>query len=136
MSYKEVRGKSFSKLSPLVVPNYTAIYPNIFFSDLFEYLKILGYPKPLKLTALYTNQGSLENFKLIFDILRWLIDQYEPGTTLAGSTDTEFDRVLLVRSGVEFLVVKAGIKLNPIRYLHTYQHKFAALFSFLGGIFH
>lgn len=85
-------------------------------TDLFEYLKILGYPKPLKLTALYTNQGSLENFKLIFDILRWLIDQYEPGTILLGSTDTEFDRVLLVRSAVEFLVVKAGIKLNPIRY--------------------
>lgn len=83
--------------------------------DLFEYLKILGYPKPLKLTALYTNQGSLENFKLIFDILRWLIDQYEPGTILLGSTDTEIDRVLLVRSAVEFLVVKAGIKLNPIR---------------------
>ncbi|XP_055304755.1 clusterin-associated protein 1, partial [Sitodiplosis mosellana] len=83
--------------------------------DLFEYLKILGYPKPLKLTALYTNQGSLENFKLVFDILRWLIDQYEPGTILLGSTDTEIDRTLLVRSAVEFLVVKAGIKLNPIR---------------------
>lgn len=78
-------------------------------------MKILGYPKPLKLTALYTSQGSLENFKLVFDILRWLIDQYEPGTILLGSTDTELDRVLLVRSAVEFLVVKAGIKLNPIR---------------------
>lgn len=75
----------------------------------------MGYPKPLKLTALYTNQGSLENFKLIFDVLRWLIDQYEPGTVLLGNTDSEVDRVLLVRSAVEFLVVKAGIKLNPIR---------------------
>lgn len=82
---------------------------------MFEYLKILGYPKPLKLTALYTNQGSLENFKLIFDILRWLIDQYEPGTILLGSTDSEMDRTLLVRSAVEFLVVKAGLKLNPMR---------------------
>ena len=87
----------------------------MFALDLFEYLKILGYPKPLKLTALYTNQGSLENFKLVFDILRWLIDQYEPGTILLGSTDSEIDRTLLVRSAVEFLVVKAGIKLNPIR---------------------
>lgn len=115
MSYKEVRGKLFPKLSPLVVyyPKNYILFKR--FADLFEYLKILGYPKPLKLTALYTSQGSLENFKLIFDILRWLIDQYEPGTTLQGSTDTEFDRVLLVRSAVEFLVVKAGIKLNPIR---------------------
>lgn len=52
---------------------------------------------------------------MIFDILRWLIDQYEPGTILLGSTDTEMDRTLLVRSAVEFLVVKASVKLNPIR---------------------
>lgn len=82
---------------------------------MFEYLKILGYPKPLKLTSLYTSQGSLENFKLVFDILRWLIDQYEPGTMLLGGTESEIDRTLLVRSAVEFFVVKAGIKLNPMR---------------------
>lgn len=52
---------------------------------------------------------------MIFDILRWLIDQYEPGTVLLGSTDTELDRTLLVRSVVEFLAIKSGIKLNPIR---------------------
>lgn len=67
------------------------------------------------MTALYTNQGSLESFILVFDILRWLIDQYEPGTILLGSTETELDRTLLVRSAVEFLVIKAGIKLNPMR---------------------
>lgn len=118
MSYKEVRGKwLYTELVP--ISNIYQICANGFLSDLFEYLKILGYPKPLKLTALYTNQGSLENFKLIFDILRWLIDQYEPGTILLGSTDTEIDRVLLVRSAVEFLVVKAGIKLNPIRCLNS-----------------
>lgn len=82
---------------------------------MFEYLKILGYPKPIKLTTFYTNQGSLENFKIFFDILRWLIDQYEPGTILLGSTENELDRALLVRSVVEFLVIKAGIKLNPMR---------------------
>lgn len=75
----------------------------------------MGYPKPLKLTNLYTSQGSLENFILVFDILCWLIDQYEPGTVLMGSTDNEIDRTLLVRSAVEFLVIKANIKLNPIR---------------------
>lgn len=64
---------------------------------------------------MYTSQGSLESFKLVFEILRWLIDQYEPGTILVGSTDSEIDRTLLVRSVVEFLVVRAGIKLNPMR---------------------
>lgn len=67
------------------------------------------------MSALYTSQGSLDNFKLVFDILRWLIDQYEPGTILSGGTDTEMDRILIVRSSVEFLVIKAGIKLNPLR---------------------
>lgn len=52
---------------------------------------------------------------MVFTILRWLIDQYEPGTVLLGSTDTELDRTLLVRSVVTFLAIKAGIKLNPIR---------------------
>lgn len=114
--FKLCRTKRFEVFIPFKVGIYSKILRIFFlFLDLFEYLKILGYPKPLKLTALYTNQGSLENFKLIFDILRWLIDQYEPGTILLGSTDTEIDRTLLVRSAVEFLVVKAGIKLNPIR---------------------
>lgn len=115
MSYKEVRGTFLSNLFNQIQFQLSKKSCFVNFSDLFEYLKILGYPKPLKLTALYTNQGSLENFKLVFDILRWLIDQYEPGTILLGSTDTEIDRVLLVRSAVEFLVVKAGVKLNPIR---------------------
>lgn len=67
------------------------------------------------MSTLYTTQGSLENFQLIFDIMRWLIDQYEPATVLSGGTNTEIDRILLVRSAVEFLVIKAGIKLNPLR---------------------
>lgn len=67
------------------------------------------------MSTLDTTQGSFENFKLIFDIMRWLIDQYEPGTMLSGGTDTEIDRILLVRSAVEFLAIKAGIKLNPLR---------------------
>lgn len=45
----------------------------------------------------------------------WLIDQYEPGTQLEGGTATDIDRTLLVRSAVEFLAIKAGLKLNPIR---------------------
>lgn len=64
---------------------------------------------------LYTVQGSLDGFKVVFDILRWLIDRYEPGAIIFGGTDTEVDRIVLTRSCVEFLVVKAGLKLNPLR---------------------
>lgn len=52
---------------------------------------------------------------MVFDIMGWLIDQYEPGTQLEGGTTTDVDRTLLVRSAVEFLAIKAGLKLNPIR---------------------
>lgn len=88
---------------------------NCLFTDLCEYLQIVGYPRQLKVSTLFTTQGSLENFELIFDIMRWLIDQYEPGTILPSGCDTEIDRVLLVRTCVEFLAVRAGIKLNPLR---------------------
>lgn len=117
MSYKEVRGNliTLACFNQNINRFVTISRFCVFWIDLFEYLKILGYPKPLKLTTLYSTQGSLENFILVFDILRWLIDQYEPGTVLSGSVDTEIERTLLVRSAVEFLVVKAGIKLNPIR---------------------
>lgn len=64
---------------------------------------------------LYTSHGCLENFKVIHDILRWLIEQYEPGNILLGGTDTEVDRVLFMRGAVEYFVIKTGIKLNPLR---------------------
>lgn len=75
----------------------------------------MGYPKHLKLSTLYTTQGSLEGFRMVFDILRWLIDRYEPGAVIFGGTENEVDRIVLTRSSVEFLVVKAGIKLNPLK---------------------
>lgn len=83
--------------------------------DLFENLKILGYPKHLQVSTLYTTQGSLENFELVFDILRWLIDQYEPGAVILGGTESEVDRIVLARSCVEFFVIKAGLKLSALR---------------------
>lgn len=52
---------------------------------------------------------------MVFDILRWLIDRYEPGAVIFGGTVNEVDRIVLTRSCVEFLVVKAGIKLNPLK---------------------
>lgn len=121
MSYIEVRGNFIKTLlrNWRISLKFTCCcsfhrYP-LHFPDLFEKLKVLGYPKPLKTTALYTTQGSLDNFKLVFDIMGWLIDQYEPGTQLEGGTATEIDRTLLVRSAVEFLAIKAGLKLSPMR---------------------
>lgn len=60
-------------------------------------------------------KGGLDCFKVIFDILRWLIDRYEPGAVIFGSTESEVDRIVLTRSCVEFWVIKTGIKLNPLK---------------------
>lgn len=67
------------------------------------------------MSTLYTTQGSLENFELVFDVLRWLIDQYEPGAVILGGTGSEVDRIVLARSCVEFFVTKAGLKLSALR---------------------
>lgn len=103
---------SFKNDTFIIYYSFRSLFLN---TDLFENLKILGYPKHLKISTLYTTQGSLENFELVFDILRWLIDQYEPGSTILGGTDTEVDRIVLARSCVEFFVTKAGLKLSGLR---------------------
>ncbi|KAL5288810.1 CLUAP1 family protein [Megaselia abdita] len=81
--------------------------------DFTEHLKLLGYPKPVPLKYLYTVYGSLNGFKIIADILQWLAERLEPGTVLPGGTETEEDRIILIRSATEFFVTKCGIKLNP-----------------------
>lgn len=76
-------------------------------------MKLLGYPKPVPLKYLYTVHGSLNGFIIIADILQWLAERLEPGTVLQGGTDTEDERIMLIRSSTEFFVTKCGIKLNP-----------------------
>lgn len=84
-------------------------------TELIEYLRILGYPKHLKYATLCSAQGGLESFKVVFDIMRWLIERYDSGAVIFGSSDSEVDRIVLTRSCVEFWVIKAGIKLNPLK---------------------
>lgn len=64
---------------------------------------------------LSSSHGGLESFKVIFDILRWLIERYEPGAVIFGGTESDVDRIVLTRSCVEFWVIKAGVKLNPLK---------------------
>ena len=43
----------------------------------------------------------------------WLVRRFEPNADIPTDTDTEQDRVMLVRSVVQFMATKAHIKLNP-----------------------
>ncbi|XP_067636326.1 clusterin-associated protein 1 homolog [Eurosta solidaginis] len=81
--------------------------------DLAEHLKLLGYPNAFPLQSLANNFGSLASFHVVAEVLQWLAGLLEPGAVLAGSVDTESNRVLLIRSATEFFVTKSAIKLNP-----------------------
>lgn len=80
---------------------------------LVEHLNLLGYPQHVSIGSLYTPHGSAAAFKIVAEILRWLIESLEPGAQLIGGTSNESERVLLIKSAAEILVTKAGIKVNP-----------------------
>lgn len=80
---------------------------------LVEHLNLLGYPQHVSIGALYTPHGSVASFRLVADILKWLIESIEPGSQLSGGVSSEGERVLLIKSAAEILVTKAGIKVNP-----------------------
>lgn len=80
---------------------------------LVEHLHLLGYPHHVPMGALYTPHGSSASFQLVADILKWLIESLEPGSQLIGGTSSESERVQLIKSATEILVIKSGIKVNP-----------------------
>ena len=53
------------------------------------------------------------NFPLVAEMLVWLVRRFEPNADIPTDTDSEQDRVMLVRSVVQFMATKAHIKLNP-----------------------
>ena len=46
-------------------------------------------------------------------MLVWLVKRFEPSADPPTDVDTEQDRVILVRTIVQFMATKAHIKLNP-----------------------
>ena len=73
-----------------------------------EQMQTLGYPR-------LVSMGSFRqpNFPFLADLLKYLVLLYEPSVILPLDTDTEQDRVLFVKSVVQFLAEKADIKMNP-----------------------
>ena len=56
---------------------------------------------------------SQPNFPLVAEMLVWLVRRFEPNADIPTDTESEQDRVMLVRSVVQFMATKAHIKLNP-----------------------
>mmetsp|Transcript_52106 Transcript_52106/g.97473 ORF Transcript_52106/g.97473 Transcript_52106/m.97473 type:complete len:443 (-) Transcript_52106:95-1423(-) len=73
-----------------------------------EIMRSLGYPRLLSMDNFRT-----PNFELVADILDWLLHRFEPGCAIPDDISTESDRVLFIKSVVEKVVLKTGLKLNP-----------------------
>jgi len=76
--------------------------------SLTEMMRALGYPRLVSL-----ENFRQPNFPLVAEMLVWLVKRFEPSADPPTDIDTEQDRVILVRTIVQFMASKAHIKLNP-----------------------
>ncbi|XP_055941366.1 clusterin-associated protein 1-like [Argiope bruennichi] len=72
-----------------------------------EMMRALGYPRLISL-----ENFRFPNFTLVAEILQWLVKRYDPNVELPDDIDTEQDRVIFIKSIVQFMAVKGYIKLN------------------------
>ncbi|KFM58702.1 Clusterin-associated protein 1-like protein, partial [Stegodyphus mimosarum] len=70
-------------------------------------MRALGYPRLISL-----ENFRYSNFSLVAEILQWLVKRYDPNAELPDDIDTEQDRVIFIKSIVQFMATKAYIKLN------------------------
>ena len=70
----------------------------------------LGYPGMVSFASF-----RQPNFSLVADMLKWLVLRYEPSAVLPFDIDTEQDRLIFIKSVVQYLAERASIKLNPRR---------------------
>jgi len=75
---------------------------------LTEMMRALGYPRLISL-----ENFRQPNFPLVAEMLVWLVKRFEPSADLPADVDSEQDRVILIRTVVQFMATKAHIKLNP-----------------------
>ncbi|GFS58325.1 clusterin-associated protein 1 [Trichonephila inaurata madagascariensis] len=72
-----------------------------------EMMRALGYPRLISL-----ENFRFPNFTLVAEILQWLVKRYDPNVELPDDIDTEQDRVIFIKSIVQFMAIKGYIKLN------------------------
>ena len=75
--------------------------------NLTEMMRALGYPRLISL-----ENFRQPNFQLVGEMLSWLVKRFEPNSDLPSDIDTEQDRVIFIRSVVQFMATKAHIKLH------------------------
>lgn len=76
--------------------------------NVVEMMRALGYPRILSLENFRT-----PNFKLVAELLEWIVHRFDPNSHLPTILDTEQERVVFIKTAVLILLQKARIKLNP-----------------------
>ena len=85
--------------------------------NLTEMMRALNFPKHLSLESF-----RQPNFPLVAEMLRWLVLRYDPNAAIMDSVQKEADRILFMKSVVQFLAVKAHLKLNIKRLYQADRH--------------
>merc|ERR1712037_248705 len=60
------------------------------------------------------------NFPLVAEMVGWIFKRFEPTSDLPTEIDTEQDRVIFIRSAVQFMAQKAHIKLHAKKLYQGY----------------
>ncbi|KAM9222692.1 clusterin-associated protein 1 [Leptosomus discolor] len=72
-----------------------------------EMMRALGYPRLISMENFHS-----PNFRLVSEVLLWLVKRYEPQTDIPPDVETEQDRVFFIKAVAQFMATKAHIKLN------------------------
>ena len=75
-----------------------------------EMMTTLGYPQMVSMESF-----RHPNFSLLAEMLKWLVLRYDPSAILPFDIDTEQDRIIFIKSVVQYLAERASIKMNPRR---------------------
>eukprot|EP00286_Rhodomonas_abbreviata_P027467 CAMPEP_0181312922 /NCGR_PEP_ID=MMETSP1101-20121128/13965_1 /TAXON_ID=46948 /ORGANISM="Rhodomonas abbreviata, Strain Caron Lab Isolate" /LENGTH=333 /DNA_ID=CAMNT_0023419825 /DNA_START=248 /DNA_END=1246 /DNA_ORIENTATION=- len=75
-----------------------------------EMMRALGYPRPISVEN-FRNP----NFDLVADVLRWLVNRYEPTADISAEVGNMQDRVIFLKQAAQLMSSKGRIKLNTKR---------------------
>jgi clusterin-associated protein 1 len=73
-----------------------------------EIIRMLGYPNPVGIDSF-----DSPNFSLMAQLLQWLATLYDPELVILPDLSHEAGRVEFVRSIVQQMAIRSGIRLNP-----------------------
>ncbi|CAF1686641.1 unnamed protein product, partial [Adineta ricciae] len=75
--------------------------------NLCEMTRVLSYPRLISM-----ENFRQPNFRLVAELMAWLVKQYDPLSEVPTEIEREQDRVLFIRTVAQIIATKAHVKLN------------------------